>query len=148
MKLCWGENIFRFRHPRYFVLICDYGINAMFRFKTTVTICTFTFTDISMCTHEHLHPMLINRLHDIKRFLPNFITVLYHTSICNSPYKRWVLDVVMYGLAIGSSRLSYYHKPAHRRSLRICCVILPITLMSCLTSIADFVLTASPNLVK
>ena len=51
MKLCWVENIFRF-HPRYFILIYDYGINAMFRFKTTVTICTFTFTDISMCTHR------------------------------------------------------------------------------------------------
>ena len=102
------------------------------------------------CVHtEHLHPMLINHLHDIKRFLPNSITVVYHTSICNSPFQRWVLDVVKYRLAIGSSRLSYYLKPAHSRSLRICCVILPITLMSCLTSIADgFVLTASPDMVK
>lgn len=102
------------------------------------------------CVHtEHLHPIAINRLRDIKRFLSNFITILNHTSICNSPYQRQVLDVVKYGLAIGSSRLSYYLKPAHRRSLRICCVILPIAFMSCLTSIADgFVLTTSPNMVK
>ena len=102
------------------------------------------------CVHtEHLHPIVINRLRDIKRFLSNFITVLYYTPICNSPSQRWVLDVVKNGLAIGSSRLSYYLEPAHRRSLRICCVILPITFMSCLTSIADgFVLTTSPNMVK
>lgn len=101
------------------------------------------------CGHtEHLHPIVINRPHDIKCFLSNFITVLFHTSLYNGPYQRWVLDVVKYGLAIGS-RLSYYLKPAHRSSLRICCVILPIAFMSCLTSIADgFVLTASSNMVK
>lgn len=101
------------------------------------------------CVHtEHLHPIAINRLRDIKRFSPNFITTLSILRY-NSPYPRWVLDVVKYGLAIGSSRLSYYLKPAHRRSLRICCVILSIAFMSCLTSIADgFVLTASSNMVK
>ena len=89
------------------------------------------------CRHtEHLHPIVIIRPHDIKRFLSNFIIVLFHTSLYNGPYQRWVLDVVKYGLAIGS-RLSYYLKPAHLRSLRICCVILPITFMSCLTSIVD-----------
>ena len=41
------------------------------------------------CEHtEHLHPIVINRLRDIKRFLSNFITILNHTSICNSPYQR------------------------------------------------------------
>jgi len=49
-----GENILCFCHLRYFVLSCDYGINPMFRFKTTVAICTFTITDISMWTHQAL----------------------------------------------------------------------------------------------
>jgi len=58
------------------------------------------------CRHtEHLHPIVIIRPHDIKRFLSNLISVLFHTPICSSPYRRWVLDVVKYGLAIGSSRL-------------------------------------------
>jgi len=89
------------------------------------------------CGHtKHLHPMVVNHPRDIKCFLSNFVTVLYHKPICHSPYQIWVLDVVKYGLAIGS-QLSYYLEPAHRRSLRICCDILPITFMSCLTSITD-----------
>ena len=53
------------------------------------------------CGHtEHLHPMVIIRPHDIKRFLSNFITVLFHTSLYNGPYQRWVLDVVKYGLVL------------------------------------------------
>jgi hypothetical protein len=40
------------------------------------------------CEHtEHLHPIVMNRLRDIKRFLSKFITILNHTSICNSPYQ-------------------------------------------------------------
>ena len=39
------------------------------------------------CGHtEHLHPIVINRLRDIKRFLSNFITVLYPLDMY-SPYQ-------------------------------------------------------------